>query len=144
MQPTLDAVRALAGKDFAMLTAEEKETWDFYYSQGRKYGVTVTRVTEAPDSELVSATSREQYDQLVSRYPSKIKVVIDTDAQIVTGVDSPAFQKVLSELLREVSKRADDMEQRIKLDPSVCIGYDRDSWILGRIIEAAGLSTLDI
>jgi len=144
MQQTLDAVRALAGKDFATLSPEEKATWDLYSSQGRKYGVTLTRVTEAPDCELARATSGAEFDQIVSRYPSKIKVTIDTDAQIVTGVDSPAFKKVLSELLIEVSKKADDMEQQIKIDPSICIGYERDSWILGRIIEAADLSIFDI
>lgn len=38
MAPTIDAVKALDGRIFAMLDASELETLEFYRAQGRKFG----------------------------------------------------------------------------------------------------------
>ena len=50
--------------------------------------------------------------------------------------NSPEFKSVLQDLLHEVSDKADLKEKR--LDEHLG-DYDRDAWMLGRIIEASGL-----
>ena len=50
--------------------------------------------------------------------------------------DSAEFKSSLKKLLLEVSDMADIKET--KLDEQLC-EFDRDAWMLGRIIEASGL-----
>lgn len=56
------------------LNADEKATFDFFVTQGRKYGVDVSVVSEAPQEELERASSRQEYDEIVLRYPSLITI----------------------------------------------------------------------
>jgi hypothetical protein len=75
-QPSIDDVRALDGKDFAMLNNEEKAVFDFYYHQGRKFGVSLKVISAAPKEALEQATSEQQHNEIVSRYSSTISVQI--------------------------------------------------------------------
>lgn len=67
-------IEALQGRDIATLNADEKTTFDFFVTQGRKHGVAVSFVSEAPQEELERAKSRQEYDEIVARYPSRITV----------------------------------------------------------------------
>lgn len=75
-QPSIDDVKALNGKDFAILNNEEKAVYEFYWRQGRKFGVSVKTISEAPKEELELANSKQQYDEIVSRYPSSISIEV--------------------------------------------------------------------
>ncbi|AZS26368.1 hypothetical protein DYL72_15800 [Vibrio anguillarum] len=66
------SIESLQGRDVATLNADEKATFDFFGTHGRKYGVTVSFISEAPQGELERATSRQEYDQIV--VPSRISV----------------------------------------------------------------------
>lgn len=75
-QPSIEAIRALHGKIFAMLTPEEEATLNFYRDRGRKYGVAVSIINEADPEELAKATSRLQADEILKRGNSRINVTI--------------------------------------------------------------------
>lgn len=75
-QPSVDEVKRINGKDAAMLNEWEKSVYDFYLLHGKKFGVSLTVVSEAPVHELESTKSRIQFEQIVSRYPSKIAVKV--------------------------------------------------------------------
>ncbi|MFK5949622.1 MAG: hypothetical protein QM500_12725 [Methylococcales bacterium] len=75
-QPSIDDVKTLDGKDFAMLSNDEKAVYEFYWHQGRKFGVSLKTVSDAPKEELERANSKQQYDEIVSRYPSSISVEV--------------------------------------------------------------------
>lgn len=75
-QPSIHDVKALNGKDFAMLNNEEKAVYEFYWQQGRKFGVSLKTISDAPKEELERANSKQQYDEIVSRYPSSISVEV--------------------------------------------------------------------
>lgn len=68
------SIKSLQGRDIATLNEDEKATFDFFSIQGRKYGVAVSVVSEAPQKELERAKSRQEYDKIVARYPSRITV----------------------------------------------------------------------
>ncbi|WP_267748507.1 hypothetical protein [Vibrio cholerae] len=68
------SIESLQGRDVATLNADEKATFDFFVTQGRKHGVAVSFVSEAPQEELERAKSRQEYDEIVARYPSRITV----------------------------------------------------------------------
>ncbi|EPH6098155.1 hypothetical protein ACS0KQ_003182 [Vibrio cholerae] len=68
------SIESLQGRDIATLNEDEKATFDFFVAQGRKYGVAVSFVSEAPQEELERANSRQEYDEIVERYPSRITV----------------------------------------------------------------------
>lgn len=70
-----ESIVSLNGRDIATLNNDEKAIFEFFLNQGRKYGVTVTYISEAPQEELKRATSREVCDQIIKRYPSRISVI---------------------------------------------------------------------
>lgn len=63
--PSLEAVLALDGRNFAMLTAEEQEVLTFYRNQGRKFDVSVAILSDADPKELERA-SRGQADEIMN------------------------------------------------------------------------------
>lgn len=74
--PTIEQVKALDGKIFAMLTAEEQSVLDFYRNQGRKYRVAVSIINEADPEELARAASQEQADQILKSANSGVSVTV--------------------------------------------------------------------
>lgn len=44
------------------------------HTQGRKLGVAISTISEAPKEELSRANSNEQYEEIIKRYPSRITV----------------------------------------------------------------------
>lgn len=73
-QPTIDDIKALDGKDMAMLNEKQKAVYDFYFLQGRKFDVSLQVFSEAPKEELCAAKSKRQYEEIVRQYPNTISV----------------------------------------------------------------------
>ncbi|MBF4991118.1 hypothetical protein [Methylophilus sp. QUAN] len=80
--PTLDAIKALDGRIFAMLTEEEQAILNFYRDQGRKFDVSVSILNESDPIELALARSREQADTIMKKANSRVKIVIGPKAEI--------------------------------------------------------------
>lgn len=78
--PTLEAVKALDSKDFAMLTPDEHAVFCFYRDQGRKFDVAVEVRSNADPKELGRA-SRDQADEIMRRAWSHVRITIGKDAQ---------------------------------------------------------------
>lgn len=74
--PSIEQVRALDGKIFAMLSDQEREIFDFYRDQGRKFGVTLSVINKADPELLASAASQEHADQIMKSANSVISVTI--------------------------------------------------------------------
>jgi hypothetical protein len=74
--PTLEQVKALDGRIFAMLSKDEQAVLDFYRLQGRKYGVTVAILNESDPEELARASSQEQADQILKRSNSRVSITV--------------------------------------------------------------------
>lgn len=77
--PTLDSIRALHGRNFAMLSVGELAVLDFYRNQGRKYDVSF-RITSDADAKDLSRASREQVDEIMLRANSHVHVLIGAGA----------------------------------------------------------------
>lgn len=75
---TIDEVRALNGKIFAMLTDRENEVLTFYRNQGRKFGVSISIINEADPEELARARSREHADEIMKRANSRVSVTVSS------------------------------------------------------------------
>lgn len=75
-QPSIEAIKALDGRIFAMLTLEEAATLNFYRDRGRKYGVAVSIINEADPEELAKAPSRLQADEILKRSNSRVSVTV--------------------------------------------------------------------
>lgn len=75
-QPSIESVKALNGKIFAMLTPDEEATLNFYRHRGRKFGVAVTISNEANPKQLARARSEEALDQVLKSANSRISVVL--------------------------------------------------------------------
>jgi hypothetical protein len=74
--PSVAAARALDGKIFAMLDADERRVLDFYRDQGRKFGVSVSIINKADPELLSRATSQEQADQIMKTANSVVSVTV--------------------------------------------------------------------
>lgn len=74
--PTIEEVKALDGKIFAMLSEDEEAVLTFYRRQGRKLGVSVSIINEADPDELARAISQEQADQIMKRANSRVSVTV--------------------------------------------------------------------
>ena len=81
--PSIEAVKALDGKNFAMLNQDERQILDFYRDRGRKYGVSVAIVSDADSDELARAASREQADQILAKANSRVHVTAEIDLKHV-------------------------------------------------------------
>lgn len=75
-RPTIEQVKALDGKIFALLTDSENAVLNFYRDRGRKFGVAVSIINEADPDELARASSREQADQILKRANSRVSVTV--------------------------------------------------------------------
>ncbi|EGR0524964.1 hypothetical protein ACUNRZ_003218 [Vibrio cholerae] len=71
---TQASIEALQGRDVATLDADEKAILEFFFTQGRKYGVAISIISEAPQEELKRANSQQEYDEIMVRYPSRITI----------------------------------------------------------------------
>lgn len=74
--PTIDAVKALDGRIFAMLDASELETLEFYLAQGRKYGVAVSIINKADPKAVAGAKSRQEADAIMKSVNSLVSVTV--------------------------------------------------------------------
>lgn len=75
---SVEEVKALDGKIFAMLTDHEKAVFDFYRKQGRKYGVSATVQPTADIAGEVAAASNIQADDILRRTNSRVLVSVAT------------------------------------------------------------------
>lgn len=78
--PTLDELKALDGRIFAMLSPQEQTTLEFYRRQGRKYDVAINILVDADPGELATAISPAHVDELMKRANSIVKVFIGPNA----------------------------------------------------------------
>ena len=78
--PTIDQIKALDGRIFAMLTAEEAAVLDFYRKQGRKYDVAISIITKADPDELALAPSEAEADAIMKRAGSLVEVKVGPGA----------------------------------------------------------------
>lgn len=74
--PTIDEVKALDGKIFAMLNEREMDVLNFYRLRGRKYGVAVAVINEADQKQLARAGSQEQADQVLKSANSRVSITV--------------------------------------------------------------------
>lgn len=79
--PTLEAVKALDGRIFAMLSVEEQAVLDFYCAQGRKFDVAVSILNDADPAELLIAASREHANWIMKRANNRVKVNVGAGAE---------------------------------------------------------------
>lgn len=70
----ISEIKALDGRIWAMLTADEKSLINFFGDRGRKYGVAISFTDHASHEELMKATSKEQADRILSATNSKVSV----------------------------------------------------------------------
>lgn len=75
--PTINEVKNLDGKIFAMLNDRENQVLDFFRQQGRKYGVAVSIINEADPEDLARTKSQEQADQVMKLANSRVSVKVD-------------------------------------------------------------------
>ena len=78
--PSLEAVQALDGRNFAMLSTEEQSVLQFYRDQGRKFDVSIAILSDADPQELERA-SREQADDIMKRANSHVRITIGHGAE---------------------------------------------------------------
>jgi hypothetical protein len=74
--PTIEEVKALDGKIFAMLSEDEQTVLNFYRDRGRKFGVSVSIINEANSEELALAPSMKQADQILKRTNARVSVTV--------------------------------------------------------------------
>src|SRR3989344_809261 len=74
--PSIEAIKALYGRIFAMLNTTELETLEFYRAQGRKYGVSVSIINKADPNAVAAAKSRQEADHIMKSANSLISVVV--------------------------------------------------------------------
>lgn len=73
---SIEDVKALDGRIFAMLNPDEEAVLNFYRDQGRKFGVAVSIANEADPEELARASSRQQADQILKSANSRVRVTV--------------------------------------------------------------------
>lgn len=79
--PSIEEVKALDGRIFAMLSPAEFEVFDFYRDRGRKFDVAVAVVHEGVDpDELLRAKNKLQVDTILRRSSSVVKVTVGPGA----------------------------------------------------------------
>jgi hypothetical protein len=78
--PTIDQIKALDGRIFAMLTAEEAAVLDFYRKQGRKYDVAISFINKANPDELALVKSEAEADAIMKRANSLVSVSVGPGA----------------------------------------------------------------
>lgn len=76
LQPSIDAVKALDGKIFAMLNDEEMNTLNFYRDRGRKFGISVQIINKADPVVLAKAKSKQEAEHILKSANSTISVSV--------------------------------------------------------------------
>lgn len=71
---TLKELKALQDMDAAILNERQNSVLQYYLKRGRKHGIGLSIISDAPQSELLKAKTSKAYDAIVSKYPSKITV----------------------------------------------------------------------
>lgn len=77
VQPAIEEVQALDGRIYAMLSERELQVLKFYFSQGRKFGVSVTIENQADPKLLESARSEAEAHAIM-------KMANKTTSRVVT------------------------------------------------------------
>lgn len=75
-QPTEEEVLALDGRIYAMLSERELQVLKFYFSQGRKFGVSVTIENKADPKLLESARSEAEAHAIMKMANSIVSVKV--------------------------------------------------------------------
>lgn len=90
---SLEAIKALDGRIFAMLSEDDLEILNFYRKTGRKYGVSVGIQNEASPELIAQATSQAEVDQILKSANSRISVTVhpssDSFSQSQTTISKP-------------------------------------------------------
>lgn len=74
--PTIEAVKALDGRIFAMLDDSELQTLEFYRAQGRKFGVSIQIENKADPIAVAAAKSRQEAEHIMKSANSLISVTV--------------------------------------------------------------------
>jgi len=80
--PTLNDVKSLDGRIYALLSTDEVRVLDFYLTQGRNFDVLVSIVNEADPVELVAARSQNEAVDIKKRANSRVSVTIGPAAEL--------------------------------------------------------------
>lgn len=80
--PTIGQIKALHGRIFAMLTAQESEVLDFYRAQGRKFDVSVSIINQADAEELARASSQQHADTIMKQANSRVSITVGAGAEM--------------------------------------------------------------
>jgi hypothetical protein len=78
--PTLDAIKSLDGRIFAMLSPDEQAVFDFYRAQGRKFDVAVVVANEADPALLARTASQSEADHILKSANSRVSVTVGAGA----------------------------------------------------------------
>lgn len=74
---TIDAIKTLDGRIFAMLDEGDVQTFNFYRQRGRKFGVSVSLVGAAPPEEVARARSQQECEEIMRRANSTVAVTVE-------------------------------------------------------------------
>lgn len=77
--PTLQSVKALDGRIFAMLNSDEIAVYKFYRDRGRKYGVSISVINKADPAKLAQARTTEQAEEIMKSANSILSVTFSQD-----------------------------------------------------------------
>lgn len=75
-QPKIEEIQALNGRLFATLNENERNTLQFFTMQGRKFGVAISIVNEASQTELAAARSPQQAEDVLKNANSRVHVLV--------------------------------------------------------------------
>ncbi len=71
---SVNELKVINGMSSSALTERQKSVVAYYYKQGRKHGIALSMISEAPQDELFGAKSAVDYDAINSKYPHRITV----------------------------------------------------------------------
>ncbi len=122
--PNIEAIKALDGKIFALLTADEQATLDFYRIQGRKYGVSVTIINRADPERLAGAKSRQDADHILKSANSTVQVICTRFFQVERQDERGEWHRMAStddpkqalDLLTDEYRRVIELSSGIVID----------------------------
>lgn len=69
-------IESLDGLDAKSLDENQSNILRDWTLKGRRYGVAISVLNEAPQDELSQAKSCKHYDEIVARYPNRISVSV--------------------------------------------------------------------
>ncbi|TXT27833.1 MAG: hypothetical protein FD131_3515 [Rhodocyclaceae bacterium] len=122
--PCIDAIKAIDGKIFAMLTEDEMATLNFYRSQGRKYGVSITIINQADPVKLAAANSQEEADHILKSANSRVQVTCSRFFQVERQDEHGKWIRIAStaapsqalDLLTDNYRRVIDLSSGLEVD----------------------------